>query len=81
MAFDANGQQAAKDVKFNATAMFTEMLSDTKEVAKANPEFAIAGQGGYKSALQPLVGANKIINELACFSNSTHSNISVSERA
>jgi len=81
MAFDANGQQTDKDVKFNAIAMFNEMLSDTKEVAKANPQFGISGQDGYKAALQSLVGANQVINALAYFAKSTHSNISVSEQA
>ncbi|NWB98360.1 hypothetical protein HX882_20895 [Pseudomonas gingeri] len=80
-AFDANGQQTDKDVKFNAIAMFNEMLTATQGVAKANPEFAMESQQGYQVALHSLVGANQAINALAYFSNSPHSNLSVSERA
>ncbi len=80
MAFDANGQQTDKDIKFNAIAMFNEMLADTKGVAKANPEFVLEGQDGYKVALNALVGANQVINALAYFANSSHSNLSVDEQ-
>ncbi|WP_248801096.1 hypothetical protein [Pseudomonas sp. MWU13-2105] len=81
MNFGANGQQINKDVKFNAIAMFNEMLIDTKGIAKANPEFAMESQAGYKVALHSLVGANQVVNALAYFSNSPHNNLSVNERA
>ena len=80
-ATDANGQQTDKDVKFNAIAMFNEMLADTKGVAAANPEFAMESQKGYQVALHSLIGANQAINALAYFSHSPHSNLSVNEQA
>ncbi|OIN44487.1 hypothetical protein [Pseudomonas costantinii] len=79
MAFDKNGQQTDKDTKFNAIAMFNQMLGDTTELGHSEP--ANLSQQGFKMAISSLVAANHVANALAYFVNSAQSDLSVKERA
>ncbi|MFW0759393.1 hypothetical protein ACN1C3_32550 [Pseudomonas sp. H11T01] len=79
MACDSNGQQTDKDVKFNAIAMFNQMLTENQDYARANP--ASAAQDSFKYVTQALLGANKVTNALSYFAHSSQNNLSVSERA
>lgn len=78
-AFDADGQQTERDVKFNAIAQCNEMFNDTKQHGKDYPY--VASQQGYQHALKSLLSANQAINALFYFANSAQRDLSVHERA
>ena len=79
MAFDKDGQQTDKDTKFNAIAMFNQMLGDITKLGHAEP--ASMAQQGFKNSISSLVAANHVVNALAYFVNSAQSDLSVKERA
>jgi hypothetical protein len=78
MAFDKNGYSTERDVKYNAIAMFNQMLSDNKAYARAWPMYA--HQESFKVVTSKLLGANQVINALSYFSTSTGNDLSVSIR-
>lgn len=79
MAFDAKGQQTDTDVKFNAVAMFSEMLEDNTAHRKSYPQYANQDSAVY--ARQGLIGVNQAINALAYFVNSNNNTLAVHEKA
>ena len=79
MAFDKNGHQTQKDVKFNAIAMFNQMLGDNRALVREWPMYA--QQESFRIVTKGLVGANKAINALFYFANSDGNDLSVSIRA
>ncbi|WP_321373658.1 hypothetical protein [Pseudomonas extremaustralis] len=79
MAFDKNGQQTDKDTKFNAIAMFNQMLGDITQLGQAEP--ANLAQQGFKNSISSLVATNHAVNALAYFVTSAQSDLSVKERA
>lgn len=79
MAFDKYGCQTEKDVKYNAIAMFNQMLGDTKAYASTWPMYA--HQESFKVVMRALLGANQVINALSYFAHSTSNDLSVSIQA
>lgn len=76
MAFDEFGNQTEKDVKYNAIAMFNQMLGDTQAYASTWPMYA--HQESFKVVMRALLGANQVINALSYFANSTGGDLSIS---
>lgn len=76
MAVDKNGQQTGKDVKYNAIAMFSEMLDDNRAYSREWPVYA--QQESFKVVARALLGANQVINALSYFAYSTSSDLSIS---
>lgn len=76
MAFDKNGRSTGRDVKYNAIAMFNQMLGDNKAYARAWPMYA--HQESFKVVTRMLLGANQAINALSYFANSNKNDLSVS---
>ncbi|VVM47068.1 hypothetical protein PS662_00586 [Pseudomonas fluorescens] len=79
MTYDEYGFQTEKDVKYNAIAMFNQMLGDTQAYASTWPMYA--HQESFKVVLKALEGANQVINALSYFSHSTRKDLSVSIQA
>ncbi|TDV63304.1 hypothetical protein [Pseudomonas sp. LP_7_YM] len=78
-AFDVNGEQTDTDKKFNAIAMFNEMLADNTAYNNEYPQYA--NQDSAIVARQGLIGANQAISALAYFANSGNSTLAVHEKA
>lgn len=78
MATDKNGHQTKRDVKYNAIAMFNEMLDDNRAYAK-NPMYA--NQESFKIVTRALVSVNQAINALSFFAYSSRDDLSVSVQA
>ncbi|MDQ3202476.1 MAG: hypothetical protein M3Q94_09975 [Pseudomonadota bacterium] len=78
MAVDKFGQQTEKDVKYNAVAMFDEMLEDNKAYARAWPMYA--NQESFKLVTMALLGANQVVNALSFFAHSNGDDLSISIR-
>ncbi len=79
LAFDVNGEQTDKDTKFNAIAMFNEMLADTRSVGSKSPQ--VQGQQDYQRVVATLVSTNQVVNALSYFVNSAQNDLSVNEQA
>ncbi|CAI8760014.1 Exopolyphosphatase [Pseudomonas sp. IT-P253] len=79
MTTDKYGRQTEKDVKYNAIAMFNQMLGDNKAYARTWPMYA--QQESFKIITRALLGANQAINALSFFANSAGSDLSVSIQA
>lgn len=79
MATDKFGHQTEKDVRYNAIAMFNQMLDDNKAYARTWPIYA--HQEAFKGVTMALLGANQAINALSYFSNSSRDDLSVSIQA
>jgi hypothetical protein len=79
MAFDKNGRQTERDVKYNAIAMFNQMLTENKDYARSWPMYA--HQESFKIVTMALLGANQAINALSYFANSARNDLSVSIQA
>lgn len=71
MAYDEAGRPTGTDVKFNAIAMFNEMLVDRLENSKGEAK-------GFHEITRSLIRANHVLGALSYFSNSAQSEISVS---
>ncbi|AZF16065.1 hypothetical protein [Pseudomonas sp. R3-18-08] len=78
-AFDADGHQTDTHVKFNAIALFDEKLDDYLAFVKSNP--GVGRSQGIPEYIQGMVDANRAINALAYFANSSRPDLSVEERA
>ncbi|MBA6041532.1 hypothetical protein SAMN03159398_04954 [Pseudomonas sp. NFPP02] len=78
-AFDANGKQTNTQVKFNAIALFNEKLDDYLDFVKSNP--SVGRSQGIPEYIKGMVDANRAINALAYFSNSSKNDLSVEEHA
>ncbi|WP_321860250.1 hypothetical protein [Pseudomonas paraveronii] len=78
-AFDANGQQAETDVKYNAIALFNEKLEDYLSFLESHPN--VKRSQGIPEYVQGMFAANHAINALAFFVNSSRSDLSIEERA
>lgn len=78
-ASDANGRQTNTHVKFNAIALFDEKLEDYLDFVKSNPD--VRRSQGIPEYIQGMVDANRAINALAYFANSSKNDLSVEERA
>ncbi|MDF9774626.1 hypothetical protein [Pseudomonas baetica] len=76
MAFDKNGLSTGRDVKFNAVAMFNQMLGDNKTYAREWPMYA--HQDSFKTVTRMLLGANQAINALSYFASSDRNDLSLS---
>ncbi|WP_085715537.1 hypothetical protein [Pseudomonas sp. B28(2017)] len=76
MAFDKNGHSTERDVKYNAIAMFNQMLGDNKAYAREWPMYA--HQESFKIVTKKLLGANQVINALSYFANSSRNDLSIS---
>lgn len=79
MAVDQYGYQTGRDVKYNAIAMFNQMLEDNKAYATNWPMYA--HQDSFKVVTAALLGANQAINALHYFAHSTGKDLSVSIHA
>ena len=79
MATDKNGHQTEKDVKYNAIAMFNQMLGDNKAYAREWPMYA--HQESFKIVTRKLLGANQVINALSYFANSSGNDLFISVQA
>ncbi|MBC3197085.1 hypothetical protein [Pseudomonas poae] len=77
--FGADGHQANTDVKFNALALFDEQLEDYLGFVKSNP--SVGRSPGIPEYIQGLFDANRAINALAYFVNSSRDDLSVDEYA
>jgi hypothetical protein len=75
MTTDKYGHQTERDVKYNAIAMFNQMLGDNKAYARTWPMYA--HQESFKVVTRALLGANQAVNALSYFSNSAINNLSV----
>ena len=78
-ASDANGRQTNTHVKLNAIALFDEKLTDYLAFVKSNPD--VKRSQGIPEYIQGMVAANRAINALAYFANSSKNDLSVEERA
>ncbi len=67
-AYDERGHQTGKDVKFNAIAMFNQMLEET----------LAAGTPGFKEYTKGLIQVNQVLGALSYFVNSAQSDLFVS---
>jgi hypothetical protein len=76
MAFDKNGLSTGRDVKYNAIAMFNQMLGDNKAYAREWPMYA--HQDSFKTVTRMLLGANQAINALSYFASSDRNDLSLS---
>lgn len=79
MAFNDKGEQTDLDVRFNAVAMFNEILTDNDNFRSGSPQYA--GQSSAMYAREGLVGVNQAINALAYFTSSSGENLSIHEKA
>ncbi|MBK5352063.1 hypothetical protein JFU37_06020 [Pseudomonas sp. TH41] len=79
MATDKYGHQTEKDVKYNAIAMFNQMLDDNKANVRSWPLYA--HQESFKVVTRALLGANQAINALSYFATSARNDLSVSIQA
>jgi hypothetical protein len=79
MATDKNGHQTEKDAKYNAIAMFNQMLGDNKAYAREWPMYA--HQESFKIVTRMLLGANQAINALSYFANSSGNDLFISIQA
>lgn len=75
MAFDEAGYQTEKDVKFNAVAMFKEMLEARQILGKSETA------KGFHDITRGLLHANHAIGALAYFANSSQGDLSISVKA
>ncbi|MEX5595372.1 hypothetical protein [Pseudomonas orientalis] len=78
-ASDATGRQTNTHVKFNAIALFDEKLEDYLAFVKSNPD--VGRSQGIPEYIQGMFDANRAINALAYFANSSKHDLSVEERA
>lgn len=78
-AFDVDGRQTNTHVKFNAIALFDEKLDDYLNFVKSNPD--VGRSQGIPEYIQGMVDANRALNALAYFVNSSKGDLSVEERA
>ncbi|BDB19910.1 hypothetical protein BLL37_16520 [Pseudomonas azotoformans] len=78
-AFDENGQPAETDVKYNAIALFDEVLEDYLSFVEGRPD--VQRSQGIPEYIQGMFAANHAINALAFFVNSSRSDLSIEERA
>ena len=78
-AFDANGQQAETDVKYNAIALFNEKLEDYLSFVESHPN--VKRSQGIPEYIQGMVAANHAINALTFFVNSSKNELSIEEHA
>ena len=78
-AFDANGQQAETDVKYNAIALFNEKLEDYLSFVESHPN--VKRSQGIPEHIQGMVAANHEINALTFFVNSSKNELSIEEHA
>jgi hypothetical protein len=79
MALDKSGYQVDKGGKFNAIALFNQMLDDNQAYSRRWSGYA--QQDSFKIATRSLVGANQAINALSFFASSNRNDLSVSVRA
>jgi hypothetical protein len=79
MATDKYGHQTEKDVKYNAIAMFNQMLDDNKAYARTWPIYGY--QESFMVVTRALLRANQAINALSYFSHSSRDDLSVSIHA
>ncbi|WP_296261556.1 MULTISPECIES: hypothetical protein [unclassified Pseudomonas] len=79
LAFDVNGEETDTDKKFNAIAMFNEMLEDNVAFFNAYPQYA--NQESVIVCRQSLIAVNQAISALAYFANSSNSTLAVYEKA
>lgn len=79
MACDKYGRQTGKDVKYNAIAMFNQMLGDNEAYASNEPMYA--HHESFRVVAQALLGANQVINALSYFAHSNRNDLSVSIHA
>ena len=77
-ASDANGRQTNTHDKFNAIALFDEKLEDYLAFVDSRPD--VARSQGIPEYIRGMVDANRAINALAYFANSSKSDLSVEER-
>jgi hypothetical protein len=77
-AFDANGQQAETDVKYNAIALFDEKLEDYLSFIESHPN--VKRSQGIPEYIQGMISANHAINALAHFVNSSKNSLTLDER-
>ncbi|NMZ51979.1 hypothetical protein [Pseudomonas poae] len=75
--FDAQGRQANTHVKYNALALFDEQLEDYLSFVKSNPN--VGRSQGVPEYIQGMLDANRAINALAYFVNSSRDDLSVDE--
>jgi hypothetical protein len=78
MTTDKKGYQTEKDVKFNAIAMFNQMMDDNRALVREWPLYA--QQESFKVVTKALLGANQAINALFYFANSDRNDLSISVR-
>lgn len=78
MTTDKKGHQTEKDVKFNAIAMFNQMMDDNRALVREWPLYA--QQESFKVVTKALLGANQAINALFYFANSDRNDLSISVR-
>jgi len=71
MAYDEAGRPTGTDVKFNAIAMFNEMLVDRLENSEGEAR-------GFHEITRSLIRANHVLGALSYFANSAQSELSVS---
>lgn len=79
MATDKSGHQTERDVKYNAIAMFNQMLDDNKANLRAWPLYA--HQESFKLVTRALLGANQTINALFYFADSSRDDLAISIHA
>ncbi|WP_411380336.1 hypothetical protein [Pseudomonas sp. MPB26] len=77
-AFDANGQQAETDVKYNAIALFNEKLDDYLSFVENRPD--VKHSQGIPEYIRGMFSANRAINALAFFVNSNRDDFTIDER-
>lgn len=73
-AYDETGRPTGTDVKFNAIAMFNQMLEERLADGDAQAE-------GFHRITKGLIQANHILGALSYFANSAQSDLSVSIQA
>lgn len=79
MTTDKYGHQTEKDVKYNAIAMFNQMLDDNKSYARTWPIYGY--QESFMVVTRALLRANQAISALSYFSHSSRDDLSISIKA
>jgi len=75
MAFDERGHKAEVDVRFNAVAMFNQLLEERKVIGKT--EFATS----FHEITRALGRVNHVLGALSFFANSDTNDLSISVKA
>lgn len=75
MAFDERGHKAETDVKFNAVAMFNQLLDERKVIGKTEPATS------FHEITRALERVNHVLGALSFFARSDRDDLSISVKA